>query len=112
MSFPAFLLAYYWPVTAAFGMDIHSLNKHVLGSFLQVPARAAAAAAVARALAGMPPHERLALPSNSEELVSIYGSRPQGQVIDDLEEEFYEKVSTTRSTLLILILNFLSWEID
>ncbi|KAF6147467.1 hypothetical protein GIB67_021293 [Kingdonia uniflora] len=57
----------------------------------EVPARAAAAAAVARALAGLPPHQRLSLPSSSEELVSIYGSRPRGQIVDELEEEFYEK---------------------
>ncbi|KAF8403173.1 hypothetical protein HHK36_011270 [Tetracentron sinense] len=58
----------------------------------EVPARAAAAAAVARALAGLPPHQRLSLPSSSEELVSIYGSRPRGQVVEELEEDFYEEV--------------------
>lgn len=57
----------------------------------EVPARAAAAAAVARALAGLPPHQRLALSSNSEEMVSIYGVRPQGQVVEELEEEFYDE---------------------
>ncbi|ONK71818.1 uncharacterized protein A4U43_C04F12710 [Asparagus officinalis] len=57
----------------------------------EVPARAAAAAAVARALAGMPPHQRLALPSNSEEMVSIYGTRSQDHVIEELEENFYEE---------------------
>ncbi|XP_068645855.1 uncharacterized protein [Aristolochia californica] len=57
----------------------------------EVPPRAVAAAVVARALAGLPPHQRLSLPSNSEELVSIYGQRPRGQVIEELEEEFYEE---------------------
>lgn len=60
---------------------------------LKVPARAAAAAAVARALAGMPPHERLAFSSNSEDLFSIYGSGNLGQKIEELEDEFYEEVS-------------------
>ncbi|XP_020215445.1 syndetin isoform X1 [Cajanus cajan] len=57
----------------------------------EVPARAAAAAAVARALAGLPPHQRYSLSSSSEELSSIYGSRPQGQVVEELEGEFYEE---------------------
>uniref|UniRef100_A0A1D1XEN0 Coiled-coil domain-containing protein 132 n=1 Tax=Anthurium amnicola TaxID=1678845 RepID=A0A1D1XEN0_9ARAE len=57
----------------------------------EVPARAAAAATVARALAGLPPHQRFNLPSSSEELISIYGSRPHGQIAEDLEEEFYEE---------------------
>ena len=59
---------------------------------LQVPARAAAAAAAARAIAGLPPHERINLPSNSEDLVSIYGSNPQGPAVDELEEVFYVEV--------------------
>lgn len=61
---------------------------------LQVPARAAAAAVVARALAGIPPHQRINLPSSSEELISIYGSWPhdQNSTIDDLEETFYKEV--------------------
>ncbi|XP_028084663.1 uncharacterized protein LOC114285768 [Camellia sinensis] len=50
-----------------------------------------AAAAVARALAGLPPHQRYSLPSSSEELSSIYGSKPHGQVVEELEEEFYEE---------------------
>uniref|UniRef100_A0A804Q5I7 Uncharacterized protein n=1 Tax=Zea mays TaxID=4577 RepID=A0A804Q5I7_MAIZE len=62
-------------------------------SCLEVPERAAAAAAAARAIAGLPPHERINLPSNSEDLVSIYGSNPQGQVMEELEEVFYEEVS-------------------
>ncbi|KAL6566889.1 hypothetical protein OROMI_015293 [Orobanche minor] len=57
----------------------------------EVPARAAAAAAVARALAGLPPHQRHNLSSSSEELSSIYGSKPQGQAVDELEKEFYEE---------------------
>ncbi|KAI3450647.1 hypothetical protein Pfo_007312 [Paulownia fortunei] len=57
----------------------------------EVPARAAAAAAVARVLAGLPPHQRHNLSSSSEELSSIYGSRPQGQAVDELEKEFYEE---------------------
>ncbi|ONM11434.1 Protease Do-like 7 [Zea mays] len=57
----------------------------------EVPERAAAAAAAARAIAGLPPHERINLPSNSEDLVSIYGSNPQGQAVEELEEVFYEE---------------------
>ncbi|XWS28656.1 hypothetical protein CRYUN_Cryun25bG0089600 [Craigia yunnanensis] len=57
----------------------------------EVPARAAAAAAVACALAGLPPHQRYSLPSSSEELRSIYGCRPQNQVVEELEEDFYEE---------------------
>ncbi|XP_027345196.1 syndetin isoform X2 [Abrus precatorius] len=57
----------------------------------EVPARAAAAAAVARALAGLPPHQRYSLSSSSEELSSIYGSRPHSQVVEELEDEFYEE---------------------
>ncbi|XP_049379764.1 uncharacterized protein LOC125844495 isoform X1 [Solanum stenotomum] len=58
---------------------------------LQVPERAAAAAALARVLAGLPPHQRYTLSSSSEELSSIYGSKPPGQVVEELEEEFYEE---------------------
>uniref|UniRef100_J3N4M1 Syndetin C-terminal domain-containing protein n=2 Tax=Oryza brachyantha TaxID=4533 RepID=J3N4M1_ORYBR len=57
----------------------------------EVPARAAAAAAAARAIAGLPPHEKISLPSNSEDLVSIYGTNPQGQGVDELEEVFFEE---------------------
>lgn len=63
-----------------------------LATPLQVPARAAAAAAVARALAGLPPHERFTLSSSSSELSSIYGSRLPGPPVEELEEEFYEEV--------------------
>lgn len=65
---------------------------YVIYYLIQVPARAAAAAAVARALAGLPPHQRYNLPSSSEELRSIYGCRPQSQVVEELEEDFYEEV--------------------
>ncbi|KAL5717048.1 hypothetical protein ACHQM5_010128 [Ranunculus cassubicifolius] len=57
----------------------------------EVPARVAAAAAVARALAALPPHQRHSLSSSSEELVSIYGSRPRGEIVEDLEEQFYQE---------------------
>ncbi|GAB2285470.1 hypothetical protein Dimus_019919 [Dionaea muscipula] len=57
----------------------------------EVPSRAAAAAAVARALASLPPHQRLNLPSSSEELSSIYGSKPHGEAVEELEEGFYEE---------------------
>lgn len=90
------------------GMDLSRVGERLLSSVRsarslgilpsapsdrpEVPARAAAAAAVARALAGLPPHQRLNLPSSSEELVSIYGSRTTGQnTTDDLEEDFYEE---------------------
>ncbi|KAK6926688.1 Syndetin, C-terminal [Dillenia turbinata] len=60
----------------------------------EVPARAVAAAAVARALAGVPPHKTFSLPSISGELSSIYSSissSPQGQVVEELEEVYYEE---------------------
>ncbi|XP_039024149.1 syndetin-like isoform X1 [Hibiscus syriacus] len=56
-----------------------------------VPARAAAAAAVARALSGLPADQRYNLPSSSEELMSIYGSKPPSQIVEEIEEEFYEE---------------------
>ncbi|GAU35376.1 hypothetical protein TSUD_57250 [Trifolium subterraneum] len=59
----------------------------------EVPARAAAAAAVARALAGLPPHQRYSFSSSSEELSSIYGSRPHGPIVDELEDVFYEEAA-------------------
>ncbi|XP_007016027.2 PREDICTED: syndetin isoform X1 [Theobroma cacao] len=90
------------------GMDLSKVGEKILSSVRsarslgllpsvsssdrpEVPARAAAAAAVARALAGLPPHQRYSLPSSSEELRSIYGSRPQSQVVEELEEAFYEE---------------------
>lgn len=88
------------------GMDFSKVGEKILSSVRsarslgllpstsdrpEVPARAAAAAAIARALAGIPPHQRHSLSSSSEELSSIYGSRPRGQVVEELEEEFYEE---------------------
>lgn len=68
---------------------------------MQVPPRAAAAAAVAHALAGLPPHQRFNLSSSSEELRSIYGigTRSQGQVVE-LEEDFYEEVLLAHITIV------------
>ncbi|BFI25231.1 syndetin [Marchantia polymorpha subsp. ruderalis] len=58
----------------------------------EVPARAAAAAAVARKIAALPPHERLSLPSTSDGTTSVYGGRrPRGEPADELEENFYEE---------------------
>ncbi|KAK9061580.1 hypothetical protein SSX86_018762 [Deinandra increscens subsp. villosa] len=57
----------------------------------EVPERAAAAATIARALASIPPHQRQNISSSSEELSSIYGSVPSHQVLEELEEEFYEE---------------------
>ncbi|XP_074286153.1 uncharacterized protein LOC141611501 [Silene latifolia] len=57
----------------------------------EVPARAAAAAAVARALATLTPDQRQSLQSSSAELSSIYGSRPNDPIVEELEEEFYEE---------------------
>ncbi|KAK3010468.1 hypothetical protein RJ639_013020 [Escallonia herrerae] len=89
------------------GMDISKVGEKILSSVRsarslgilpsssdrpEVPARAAAAAAIARALAGLPPHQRYNLSSSSDELSSIYGSRPRGQVVEELEEEFYEEL--------------------
>ncbi|URD95804.1 hypothetical protein MUK42_27278 [Musa troglodytarum] len=94
------------------GMDLSKVGEKIISSVRsarslgllpsssdrpEVPARAAAAAAVARALAGTPPHEKISFLSSSEEVVSIYGSRSQGQTIDELEEDFYEE----RSHLLL-----------
>ena len=69
---------------------------------MQVPARAVAAAAVARALAGLPPHQRFSLPSSSEELSSIYGSRSHGHEVEELEEVFYEEVLLAIATVIYL----------
>ncbi|KAL3324779.1 hypothetical protein AABB24_038739 [Solanum stoloniferum] len=88
------------------GMDLSKVGEKILSSVRsarslgllptssdrpEVPERAAAAAALARVLAGLPPHQRYTLPSSSEELSSIYGSKPPGQVVEELEEEFYEE---------------------
>ncbi|CAN1159148.1 VPS50 [Linum perenne] len=88
------------------GMDLSKVGEKLLSSVRsarslgllppvsdrpEVPARAAAAAAVARAIAALPPHQRYSLPASSEDLCSIYGSRPQDQVVGELEEDFYEE---------------------
>ncbi|XP_022152901.1 syndetin isoform X2 [Momordica charantia] len=88
------------------GMDLSRVGEKILSSVRsarslgllpatsdrpEVPARAVAAAAVARALAGLPPHQRFSLSSSSEELSSIYGSRNHGQEVEELEEVFYEE---------------------
>jgi hypothetical protein len=57
----------------------------------EIPARAAAAAAVARALAGLPSDQRLSISSTATELNSIYGNRPLPQQVEELEEGFYEE---------------------
>lgn len=88
------------------GMDLSKVGEKILSSVRsarslgllppasdrpEVPARAAAAAAVARAIAGLPPHQRYGLSSSSEELSSIYGSRQHGQEVEEIEEEFCEE---------------------
>lgn len=88
------------------GMDLSRLGEKILSSVRsarsisllpstsdrpEVPARAAAAAAIARALAGLPPHQRYNISSSSEELSSIYGSSTRGEVVAELEEEFYQE---------------------
>ncbi|KAH7838359.1 hypothetical protein Vadar_025411 [Vaccinium darrowii] len=88
------------------GMDLSKVGEKILSSVRsarslgllpstserpEVPARAVAAAAVARAIAGLPPHQRHSFSSSSEELSSIYGSRPHGEVVEEIEEEFYEE---------------------
>ncbi|CAN6460698.1 unnamed protein product [Victoria cruziana] len=57
----------------------------------EVPVRAATAAAIARALATLPPHQRLSLPSHPGDLVSIYGVKQHDQAVEELEEDFYEE---------------------
>ncbi|KAL8115582.1 hypothetical protein AgCh_022180 [Apium graveolens] len=88
------------------GMDLSRFGEKILSSVRsarsigllpsssdrpEVPARAAAAAAIARALASLPPHQRYNISSSSEELTSIYGSSTRGDVVAELEEEFYEQ---------------------
>ncbi|XVF10203.1 hypothetical protein REPUB_Repub07fG0162400 [Reevesia pubescens] len=75
----------------AIGSIILFLPSVSFSDRLEVSARAAAAAAVAHALAALPPHQRYSLPLSFEELMSIYGSRPQSQVVEELEEDFYEE---------------------
>lgn len=74
--------------------EIFWINSDYINATIdtQVPARAEAAAAVARVLAGLPAHQRQNLSSSSEELSFIYGSKTQGQAVDELEKEFYEEV--------------------
>ncbi|KAJ0260158.1 DUF2451 domain-containing protein [Hirschfeldia incana] len=58
----------------------------------EIPARATAAAAVARALAGLPPDQRLSVSSTATELTSIYGNNmPPPQQVEELEEGFYQE---------------------
>lgn len=88
------------------GMDLSRFGEKILSSVRSarsisllpsssdrpvVPARAAAAAAIARALASLPPHQRYNISSSSEELTSIYGSSTRGEVVAELEEEFYQE---------------------
>lgn len=54
-----------------------------------MPARAAAAAVVARKIATLPPHERVSL---SEGSGSTYAARPRGEAPEELEEGFFEDV--------------------
>lgn len=54
-----------------------------------MPARAAAAAAVARKIATLPSHDRVSL---SEGVGSMYAARPRGEPPEKLEEVFYEDV--------------------
>jgi hypothetical protein len=62
---------------------------HCLFCLYQVPARAAAAAAVARKIATLPPHERVSRPEGSG---SVYAARHRGEAAEELEEAFYEDV--------------------
>ncbi|XP_017227755.1 uncharacterized protein LOC108192412 isoform X2 [Daucus carota subsp. sativus] len=81
------------------GMDLSRFGEKILSSVRsarslnrpEVPARAVAAAAIARALASLPPHQRYNISSSSEELTSIYGSATHGEVVAELEEEFYQE---------------------
>ncbi|MCO5604362.1 hypothetical protein L7F22_058527 [Adiantum nelumboides] len=58
----------------------------------EVPPRVAAAAAVARTIASLPPHQRLNIPSSAEGASSVYGGRPHGnKVVEELEECFHEQ---------------------
>ncbi|KAK1435111.1 hypothetical protein QVD17_00871 [Tagetes erecta] len=89
------------------GMDFSKVGEKLLSSvrsarsrgFLpltsdrpEIPARAANAATIARALASFPPNRRQSLCSSSEELSSIYGNTSRGQIVEELEEEFYEEM--------------------
>nr|XP_025673774.1 syndetin isoform X5 [Arachis hypogaea] len=87
-------------------MDLSKVGERILNSVIsttsrsqllplsdrpEIPARAAAAAAIARAIARLPPHQRYSLSTSSEELSSIYGRRPHDQVVEELEDGFYEE---------------------
>lgn len=69
--------------------QVPTTNYSVAFRLFQVPARAAAAAAVARKIATLPPHERVSL---SEGSGSVYAARPRGEAAEELEEVFYEDV--------------------
>ncbi|EPS73839.1 hypothetical protein M569_00902, partial [Genlisea aurea] len=88
------------------GMDLSKVGEKIVSSVRsarslgllpslsdrpEVPERAAAAAALARVLAGLPPHQRHNLPTTSEELSTIFESNSQKQPVDELEPEFYEE---------------------
>lgn len=79
-----------------------------IGFFVQIPARAAAAAAVARALAGLPSDQRLSISSTATELNSIYGNRPLPQQVEELEEGFYEEVCVCVCFVLVFVISLLS----
>ncbi|EFH54914.1 hypothetical protein ARALYDRAFT_343860 [Arabidopsis lyrata subsp. lyrata] len=79
------------------GGDLNELGSGLLPSPSfsdrpEIPARAAAAAAVARALAGLPSDQRLSISSTATELSSIYGNRPLPQQVEELEEEDFDPV--------------------
>ncbi|KAJ9540508.1 hypothetical protein OSB04_027014 [Centaurea solstitialis] len=105
--------------TAGGGMDLSKVGEKFLSSvrsarslgFLpstsdrpEVPERAAAAATIARALASIPPHQRQNISSSSQELSSIYGSEQRDQVLEELEEEFYEEDASMNAAHAIPIL--------
>ncbi|WCJ41648.1 Syndetin [Euphorbia peplus] len=89
------------------GMDLSKVGEKILSSVRsarslgllpssnsdrpEVPARAAAAAAVARVIASLPPHQRLSLPSSSEGLRAIYGTRTHVDSVEELEKDFYDE---------------------
>lgn len=64
-----------------------SFRTRIASGRPEVPARAAAAAAVARKIATLAPQDRLLLPDGSG---SIFAARPRGETAEELEEAFYE----------------------
>ncbi|KAM2403744.1 hypothetical protein ACFX1X_031474 [Malus domestica] len=78
--------------TESFGVSFLRSARRVRAPLDYVAAQDATAAAVAYAIAGLPPHQRFSLSSSSEELSSIYGSRHHGQKVEEIEEEFYEEL--------------------